>query len=73
MDEKTKAILSEYSDNISIFYAMVAEWLNDKPLFCKKKDYNINEKVSGEYTAKKLVIFKDGSNQIAEICPVGHG
>ncbi len=71
MDEKTKAILSEYSDNISVFYAMVAEWLNDKSLFCKEKDYNINEKVSGEYTAKKLVIFKDGSNQIAEICPVG--
>ena len=71
MDEKAKAILNEYLINISNFYAMVAEWLKDKSLFCEEKDHNINEKASGEYTTKKLIVFKDAGNQIAEICPVG--
>lgn len=45
--------------------------MKDKSLFCEEKDYNINEKASGDYVTKKLVIFRDTGNQIAEICPVG--
>lgn len=71
MDEKARAILSEYLKNISVFYTMVKEWLKDKSLFCEETDLNINEKASGEYTTKKLIIFKDTDHQIAEICPVG--
>jgi len=72
MEKKDRAVLNEYLNNISEFYNIVTEWLRDKSLFCKERDYNINEKLSGEYSAKKLLIFKkDASNQIAEICPVG--
>ncbi len=71
MDEKNKAVLNEYLNNISEFYTMVTKWLKDKSLFCEETYYNINEKVSGEYTIKKLAVFKDADNKIAEICPVG--
>ena len=71
MDNKNKKILNEYLDNISVFYTMIAEWLKDKSLFCKEIDYNVNEKASGQYTAKKLVILKNNANPLAEIFPVG--
>ena len=58
MDEKNKAVLNEYLNNISEFYTMVIKWLKDKSLSCEETYYNINEKVSGEYTTKNWLFSK---------------
>ncbi len=71
MYDKSKMILDEYLKNISLFYTMVAEWANNKSFFFKEVQHNIHEKASGEYTTKKLLVYKEKNNQIAEICPVG--
>ena len=79
MNDKDKAILERYLNNISEFYAVVAQWLKDKSLSYEERDYQLNEKISGEYTAKILSVFSDCNasplkndmGSIAEIHPVG--
>lgn len=71
MDEKNQVILNEYIDNISDFYNMATEWLKEKSLSYKKVNHNINETKSGKYTVEKLIIYKNKTEKIAEICPIG--
>ncbi|MEA1968773.1 MAG: hypothetical protein U9N77_11225 [Thermodesulfobacteriota bacterium] len=71
MDREKDVILDEYLKNVSKCYAMIEEWLNEKSLLSKLIEYNIHEKASGKYTTKKLIIYKDKNNQIAELLPIG--
>ncbi len=42
-----------------------------KKILCEQKDCKLNEEASGEYTAKKMMIFENGKKQVAEIRTVG--
>ncbi len=71
MDKEKKEILDEYLDNVSKCYAMVEEWLNGKFLSSKQVEYVVYEEASGKYETKKLLVYKNENNQIAELLPVG--
>lgn len=71
MDKENRAFLDEYLENVSECYRMVGEWLKEESLSCKQIDHEIHEEASGRYTTQKLLIYKNESNRIAEMVPVG--
>jgi hypothetical protein len=70
MDQEKK-VLDEYLNNVSRLYAMIEKWLNEKSLLSKQVEHDMREEASGSYTTKKLLVYKDENNQIAELLPVG--
>ncbi|QTA89081.1 hypothetical protein [Desulfonema magnum] len=71
MSKENEVILAKYLNNVSKCHTMIEGWLKEKSLFSEQIEYDIHEKASGKYITKKLIIYKDKNNQIAELIPVG--
>lgn len=71
MNNEQKKQLDFFVAEVERLYREIKEWVSTSSLECRESQISITEKSSGTYTIKKLTIFAEGGDMVAELVPVG--